>query len=361
MSAMAQPLESLIAGLTVETFGDRSRLVSGARPLDRAQPEDMAFVAGKIKPDVAFRSRAGVLFLSSELGELRPSDDSRTFVIASNPKDAFFAALTRLKPARARSSAALSPQAFIHPNAQIGPNTNVAPGATIGSGVVIGANCDISPGVCIGPGCRIGDQVQLHPNVVIYHDVQIGDRVTIQAGSAIGADGFGYTTRDGKHTRLPHFGTVRICDDVDIGACTTIDRAVIGETVIGEGTKIDNNVVIAHNCELGKHNLLVSQVGFAGSVTTGDYVVCAGQVGIADHVHIGTGAVLGAKAGVHKDLAGGRTYLGAPAAPVAEATRAVMAMQKLPQMRHTLRELERQMAAMQKRLSETDGPVREAA
>jgi len=358
---MPQPLESLIAGLTVETIGDRNRIVNGAKPLDRAETDDMAFVVGKVKPQVAFSSRAGVLFVTPEMSVQRPEADVRTLVVAADPKDAFFAALTRLRPARSRSAAAHSPHAFIHPNAQIGPNTNIAPGATIGSGVVIGANCDIQAGVFIGPGCRLGDFVQLHPNVVLYHDVEVGNRVIIQAGSAIGADGFGYTTRNGKHTRIPHFGTVRICDDVDIGACTTIDRAVIGETVIGEGTKIDNNVVIAHNCELGRHNLLVSQVGFAGSVTTGDYVVCAGQVGIADHVDIGTGAILGAKAGVHRDLPGGQTYLGAPAAPIAEATRAAMAVQKLPQLRQTVRELERQVAALQKQMSQINGSERAAA
>jgi UDP-3-O-[3-hydroxymyristoyl] glucosamine N-acyltransferase len=358
---MPQSLESLIAGLAVETVGDRNRIVCGAKPLDRAEPEDMAFVAGKTKPDIAFSSRAGVLFVTAEMSGFRSDADGKTLVVSSDPKDTFFTALTRLKPARARSTAAHSPHAFIHPNAQIGPNTNIAPGATIESGVVIGANCDIQAGVFIGPGCRLGNNVQLHPNVVLYHDIQIGNRVTIQAGSAIGADGFGYTTREGKHVRIPHFGIVRICDDVDIGACTTIDRAVIGETVIGEGTKIDNNVVIAHNCELGRHNLLVSQVGFAGSVTTGDYVVCAGQVGIADHVHIGTGAILGAKAGVHRDLPGGKSYLGAPAAPVAEATRAVMAMQKLPQLRQTVRELERQIAALQQRMNAIAGEDRAAA
>jgi UDP-3-O-[3-hydroxymyristoyl] glucosamine N-acyltransferase len=322
----------------------------------------MAFVSGKGKCAAAAKSRAGVVFVSpADSAALSAQTVERTLVVAGDPKDAFFSALKRLKPARPPLSIGQSPQAFIHPNAKIGPHTNVHPGATIGSGVVIGSHCEIHPGVSIGPGCRIGDRVSLHPNVVLYHDVTLGNRVTVQAGSVIGADGFGYRTRDGRHERIPHFGTVRIEDDVDIGACTTIDRAVIGETVIGEGTKIDNNVVIAHNCLLGKHNLLVSQVGFAGSVTTGDYVVCAGQVGIADHVNIGSGAILGAKAGVHKDLAGGKTYLGAPAAPIEEATRAVMTLQKLPQLRQSLRELERQMAALHRKIDGESDPVRSAA
>jgi len=348
---MPQPLRVLVAGSNVEIIGDAERPVAGARPLEDAGADDMAFLAGKENRTVATRSKCGVLFVSrDDAARLAPARGPLTLVAADDPKAEFFAALARLKPARAIPRTGQSPQAFIHPNAQIGRNTNVHPGAHIASGVVIGNDCDIHPGVCIGPGSRIGDRVQLHPNVVVYHEVVIGDRVIIQAGSVIGADGFGYRTVGGRHERLPHYGTVRIEDDVEIGACTTIDRAVIGETVIGEGTKIDNNVVIAHNCRLGKHNLLVSHVGFAGSVTTGDYVVCAGQVGVADHCDIGTGAVLGAKCGVHKDLPGGKTYLGAPAAPIEEATRAVMALQKLPQMRQTLRELERQVASIRRQL-----------
>ncbi len=181
--------------------------------------------------------------------------------------------------------------------------------------VVIGEHCDIHPGVSIGPGCRIGDHTILYPNVVLYHDVQIGQRVILHAGAVIGTDGFGYQLAEGKHQKLHHYGHVRIEDDAEIGANTTIDRALVGETIIGQGTKIDNLVMIAHNCELGQHNVLASQVGFAGSVTTGDYVVCAGQVGIADHVHLGTGSVLAAQAGVHKSLAGGKVYFGGARQP----------------------------------------------
>lgn len=350
---MPHSLEILINGLVAEIIGDRARPVEGAQPLECAGPGDMAFVVGKDNLVSAARSRAGVLFVRPEYeAALRSDGANRTLVVTEDPKEAFFAALVRLRPSRTRSTVGQSPHAFIHPNAQIGPNTNVHPGATIGSGVVIGANCEIQCGVHLASGVRIGDNVQLHPNVVVYHDVVIGNRVVIQAGSVIGAEGFGYRTRDGRHERIPHCGIVRIEDDVDIGACSTIDRAVLGETVIGLGTKIDNNVVIAHNCRLGRHNLLVSQVGFAGSVTTGDYVVCAGQVGVADHVNIGAGVILGAKAGVHKDLPGGKTYLGAPAAPIAETTRAVMALQKLPQMRQTLRDLERQVAELRKQVDQ---------
>ena len=351
---MSQSLDTLIAGLTADVVGDRYRLVLGAQPLENAEATDMAFVLGKENLATAQRSAAGILFVQPGTNETLASREAdRTFVVTDDPKGAFFTALARLRPIRERTRVGRSPHAIIHPNAQIGARTNVHAGAVIESGVVIGTDCEIGAGVYIGHDSRLGDDVQLHPNVVLYHDIRIGDRVTIQAGSVVGADGFGYRQQDGRHLRLHHFGTVRIEDDVDVGACTTIDRALIGETVIGRGTKIDNNVVIAHNCRLGEHNLLVSQVGFAGSVTTGDNVVCAGQVGVADHVHIGTGAMVGAKAGVHKNLAGHQNYLGAPAAPIAEATRSVMALQKLPQLRKTVRDLERQVAELKASLRES--------
>ncbi len=358
---MSQPIETLVAGRSVELRGRGDRVVAGGQPLELAGPDDMAFHVGRSVAPAA-KSAAGVVFLSpADADALGPPGDGRTYVVSADPKNQFFDALTRLRPRRPRSTIGQSPHAFIHPNAQIGPRTNVHPGASVGSGAVIGARCEIGPGVHVGPGCRIGDDVRLDPHVVLYHDVIIGDRVSIQAGSVIGADGFGYSTRGGRHERIPHFGIVRIEDDVDIGANTTIDRAVLGETVIGTGSKLDNLVVIAHNCRIGRHNLMVSQVGLAGSVTTGDYVVCAGQVGIADHVHIGTGAILGAKSGIHKDMPGGQTYLGTPAAPAEETFRSVMALQKLPQMRKTLRDLEKQVAELTARLQADDAKPRVAA
>ena len=223
----------------------------------------------------------------------------------------------------------------------------------------IGDNCSIGHGVVIGAGCRIGNNVTIHPNSVLYDDVIVGNDVTIHATCVIGADGFGYRLVDGRHEHLPHYGTVRICDDVEIGAGTTIDRAKVGETVIGSGTRIDNQVMIGHNCVIGRNNLLVSQVGCAGSVTTGDYVVCAGQVGIADHVHLGDGAIIGAKAGVHRDMPGGQSYLGAPASPAGEATRQLMALKKLPELRSTVKKLQKEIATLTARMD--DSSINDAA
>ncbi|MEY3226327.1 MAG: UDP-3-O-acylglucosamine N-acyltransferase, partial [Planctomycetota bacterium] len=282
-----------------------------------------------------------------------PASEERTWILVPEAEPAFLTVAGILRPPRQRPAIGISSRAIIHESARIGANTNIHPLAVIGADVRIGHSCDIHPGTVIGDGCIIGDNVVLHPGTILYSDVHIGNHVIIHAGCVIGADGFGYRLVNGGHLRLPHFGIVRICDDVEIGACTTIDRAKVGETVIGTGTRIDNQVMIGHNCHVGRHNLLVSQVGFAGSVTTGDYVVCAGQVGVADHVHLGDGAIIGAKAGVHRDMPGGQTYLGAPAGPAAETTRQLMALKRLPEIRDTVRQLEQELAALRKRLGDS--------
>ncbi|HUG93729.1 MAG TPA: UDP-3-O-(3-hydroxymyristoyl)glucosamine N-acyltransferase [Planctomycetaceae bacterium] len=358
---MQTTVRALAERLQGAVSGDPARLLSGVRSIDRAGPGDLSFAADERNLRKLSRSAAGAVLLSRADAERYAALAERMSLIAVDDTFAAFGqSLDLFRPPRPRPPVGLSRDAHVSPTARIGAFTNIFPGAHILDDVTIGESCDIHPGVFIGAGCRIGSHVTLHANAVLYADVSVGNRVTIHASAVIGADGFGYRLRDGKHVRIPHRGTVRIEDDVEIGACTTIDRAMIGETVIGEGTKIDNLVMIAHNCELGRHNILVSQVGFAGSVTTGDYVVCAGQVGIADHVHLGERAVLGSKAGVHKDVPGGQTYLGAPAMPAAETRRIVMAQQRLPELRVTVRALEQQVAELTRRLNELAGGPEES-
>jgi UDP-3-O-[3-hydroxymyristoyl] glucosamine N-acyltransferase len=174
----------------------------------------------------------------------------------------------------------------------------------------------------------------------LYDQVTLGDRVILHATAVLGADGFGYQLKNGAFEKIPQLGTVIIEDDVEIGAGTTIDRAMIGATKIGRGTKLDNQIMIGHNCELGAHNVFASQVGLAGSVTTGEYVICGGQVGVTDHVHIGDGARLASKSGVRKDLAGGQAYVGQPVQPERDGMRTIMATQKLPEMARRVRKME---------------------
>jgi UDP-3-O-[3-hydroxymyristoyl] glucosamine N-acyltransferase len=191
--------------------------------------------------------------------------------------------------------------------------------------------------------------------VVLYDGVILGDRVIVHANSVLGADGFGYRLEKGRHVKVPQLGWVEVGDDVEIGAGTTIDRGAIGPTCVGAGTKIDNLVQIGHNNQLGKHNLIVSQAGLAGSCTTGDYVVLAGQAGIADHVNIGDRAVVGAKAGVHRDIPPGETAFGYPATQAMQQKRMQVALAKLPALLAEFRELKQRLAEL-----ESAGKLKEA-
>ncbi len=333
-------IEQLTTELSAELCGDGSGVISGAHSLENSATGDITFVDGEINLRKLKTSNASAVLVGRKL-QKSPllKNVPQAVLVVKDAKQAFLKVLEMFHPPRQRVELGVSMHATVHPSASIGRHTNVHPGAHIAEGVVVGEHCDIHPGVCLGAGCQVGDGSVLHPNVVLYPDVKIGNRVTLHAGAVIGNDGFGYQFDGGSHRKLPHFGTVRIEDDVEIGANTTIDRAMVGETVIGRGTKIDNLVMIAHNCQLGTHNVVAALTGFAGSSSTGDYVVCAGQVGVADHVHLGTGAVLGAHSGATKSLPGGQTYLGAPAEPVEESRKQYMIIRKLPQMRDQLREL----------------------
>jgi UDP-3-O-[3-hydroxymyristoyl] glucosamine N-acyltransferase len=357
---MSMTVEALAEWLGGEVIGDATRIVERVQSLSKAGPQSITFFVGDRNPIQLKGSTAAAILVDRKLqGALKTAGYPSTFILVDDPKDAFLAVAEHFAPRNVRPPVGISPDAYVSATAQIGRGTNIFPSAHVAAGVIIGDNCDIHPGVVIGRGCQLGDEVVLNPNVVLYENTIIGNRVTIHAGAVIGADGFSYRLIDGRHERIPHYGSVRIEDDVEIGACSTIDRAMVDETVIGQGTKLDNLVMIGHNCEIGRHNLFVSQVGLAGSVTTGDYVICAGQVGIADHIHLGTRSVVGAKAGVHKDVPAGERQIGVPAIPEAECRRVVMAQHKLPEMRQQLKALERQVEELKSKLAHltSQGPI----
>jgi UDP-3-O-[3-hydroxymyristoyl] glucosamine N-acyltransferase len=349
---MSMTVGALAEWLGGEIIGDQTRVIDKAQSLGKAGPRSVTFFVGDRNHIQLKGSHATAILVDCKLRDaLKVAGYSSAFILVDDPKEAFLEVAGRFATPRARPQIGISTDAYVSATAQIGKNTNIHPGAHVAAGSVIGDNCDIHPGAVVSRGCRLGDGVVLYPNAVLYEGTVVGNRVIIHAGVVIGADGFSYRPVDGRHERIVHYGTVRIEDDVEIGACTTIDRAMIDETVIGQGTKIDNLVMIGHNCEIGRHNLFVSQVGLAGSVTTGDYVVCAGQVGIADHVHLGTRSVLGAKAGVRKDVPAGQRQIGVPAIPEADCRRVVMAQHKLPEMRQQLRALERHVEALTAQLA----------
>ena len=331
MPTTVRQLAELVCG---EVHGDGELLIHCARPLGEAGPGDITFVeheryAAQLP---ASRASAAVVSLSLQANGL-------TLIRVSDPLTAFVTIACHLRDRVEPPRHGIDPLASIHPTAVIGPDASVFPFAMVGEGTVIGARCRLHSGVAIGRYCRLGDDVELYPHVVLYDDTILGHRVIVHANSVLGADGFGYRFQNGSHFKVPQLGRVEVGDDVEIGACTTIDRGTFQATRIGDGTKIDNLVQVAHNCHIGRHNLLISQVGIAGSSSTGDYVVIAGQVGIADHVQVGDRVVIGAKAGVTKDIAPGERMLGAPATPEREQKRILMSLEKLPEMRREIRRI----------------------
>ncbi|MBX9678012.1 MAG: UDP-3-O-(3-hydroxymyristoyl)glucosamine N-acyltransferase [Gemmataceae bacterium] len=335
MSFTVRQLADLVQGQVV---GDGERLVLHARTLAEAREGDISFLEhDKYLPQL-LASQASVIVVSPNI-----PIEGRTLIQAKDPLAAFVAIVKKLQNKPELTPMGIDPRAAVHPSAQVGADPSIGPFAAIGEHCIVGARCRIHPGAVIGPNCKLGDDVVIYPNAVLYEGVVLGDRVIVHANTVLGADGFGYRFRNGKHVKVAQLGAVEVGNDVEIGSCTTIDRGAFQATRIGEGTKIDNLVQIAHNCNIGKHNLLISQMGIAGSSSTGDYVVIAGQVGITDHVHIGEKAVIGAKAGVTKDIPAGQRTLGAPATPERDQKRILISLEKLPEMRKDIRKIKQQL------------------
>src|SRR5581483_4226016 len=225
-----------------------------------------------------------------------------------------------------------------HPLPGIHPKAHVEPTATIGEGTVI------YPGAYIGRDVKIGRDCIIYPNVAIYEECILGDRVIIHSNTSIGVDGFGFAFHGGVHHKIPQIGNVIIENDVEIGANCTVARAALSSTIIGAGTKIDAQVMVAHNCKIGKGCIIVAQVGLAGSVTLGDYVTLAGQVGVAGHLKIGDRATIAAKTGVMTDIEPGSTMMGIPAMEAKDARRVYAAFLKLPDLVQRIREMEQALA-----------------
>lgn len=344
------------------TLGELARLVGGdlrgdARiPLTGAATTDVARSGEVTLADRPDRARAiSACLASAVIASPNVDCGGKPSIVVADVHAAFATAVRHFRPPRVPARIGVSPQAIVSSSARLAPHVEVHPGATIAEDVRIGAHTTIHSGVRIMAGCTIGSGVAIFPNAVLYEDTHVGDRVVIHAGAIIGAYGFGYRQVDGRHLLSAQLGNVEIAADVEIGAATTIDRGTYGPTVIGEGTKIDNLVMIAHNCRLGRHNLICSQVGIAGSTTTGDYVVMAGQVGVRDHVHIGDRAVLCSKAGVSNDVEAGVEMLGAPAVTLRQAKLQMAAVAKLPEMRRQFRILQRQLAELRGEQDDVDG------
>ncbi len=338
-----RPLGELARLVGGELAGDPGTSIRGLAPLDRAEPGDLSFVTGPRHRAAAIQSRASAFLAPPDLPL-----PGRAVIRVAEPLVAVARLLRVFHPEP-------SPPAGIHPTAVVAESARVARDAAVMAYVVVGPESVVASGavlhphVVLGPRCRVGEGSVLHAHVVLREDVDVGQRVTIHAGAVLGADGFGYVFDGTRHQKIPQVGRVVIEDDVEIGANVAIDRATLGDTVIGHGTKIDNLVQIGHNTLVGADSIIVAQTGISGSCRIGSRVVLAGQVGVADHVTVGDDARVGAQSGLHRDVPPGTQVLGTPALPAGEARRTMAALPRLPELVRTVRAIERRLAELERR------------
>ena len=334
-------LADLASDLGADVIGDENFEVCGVRPLDTAKAEHLSFLHNPKYVDEAKASEAGAILVAD--AEVLPG---RNLLVCPEPYLALAQALEIFHPMErpepgVHPSAVVAAGVSVGEGASIGPLASVAEGVTVGEGTVVGAGCVIGRGVGIGVDCL------LHPRVVVGEQCRIGDRCNVHSGTVIGSDGFGFATVDGTHHKVPQVGIVVLEDDVELGANVCVDRAALGETRIGRGTKVDNLVQIAHNVEIGEHCLLVAQVGISGSTQIGHHTVFAGQSGCSGHLKIGSGVVLVARAAAYKDVPDGATMAGAPARPHREWLKANANLQRLDGLREKVKQLEKRLAQLE--------------
>jgi UDP-3-O-[3-hydroxymyristoyl] glucosamine N-acyltransferase len=322
---------SALTGAVARPDAPPDRRISGIAPLDRAAPNEISFLQSPKFAAQFAATRAGICLTTEKFAAQAPKNVA--VLVTPAPYRAFVAVAQKLYPDAMRPSSlfeasGVSPSALVHQSARLESGVVIDPAAVIGPRAEIGSGTVIAPGAVIGPDVRIGRDCVIGAGCTIVHTL-IGDRVIIHAGTRIGQDGFGYLPGVAGHGKIPQVGRVIIQDGVEIGANTTIDRGAIRDTVIGEGTKIDNLVQIAHNVEIGRHCVLAAHTGISGSCTIGDYVMMGGRVGLADNLTIGTGAMIGAAAGVMTDIPPGEKWVGIPAMPMKEFFKGVAAVRKL--------------------------------
>jgi UDP-3-O-[3-hydroxymyristoyl] glucosamine N-acyltransferase len=343
----ASQLAQLVGGRVLAGRDEVS--VSGVAAIEDATPSDATFFGNSKYLPALRQSKAGIALVPADFSEDLP--EVGAVIGVANPSLAFAAVVAALQPPLPPLPPGIHATAVISPFAKLGREVSVHAYAVIEDAAEIGGGSSIGAHSFVGRQSRIGAETMLHPHVTIRERVTIGSRCVVHSGAVIGGDGFGFETVDGRHVKVPQVGGVEIGDEVEIGAGVTIDRARFGMTRIGEGTKIDNLVQIAHNVVIGPHCLIVAQAGISGSTRLGKYVVLAGQVGVVGHITLGDGSTVGAQSGVSKSVPAGAKVFGSPAEPMMEAAESIARVRRLPKLIERVKQLEAEVASLKEQLN----------
>jgi len=348
---MAYTAKQIADYLHGEVIGNQDVSVSSFSKIEEGKPGTISFLANPKYTSFIYTTKADIVLVNEDFVAEKPIE--ATLIKVKNAYTALASLMEMVKSSTPQKSGTES-MSFVSDTAEVGENVYIGAFAYIGENAEVGENSKIYPQVYIGDNVKIGKNTTVFPGVRIYHDCVIGDNCIIHSGSVIGADGFGYSKEDNIYHKIPQLGNVLIEDDVEIGANTTIDRSVMGSTIIRRGVKLDNLIQIAHNCEIGENTAMAAQVGIAGSTKIGENCVLGGQVGIGGHITIGKNSQIGAQSGIISNTKEESVVMGSPAFPVKNFFKSSIIIPKLPDMYRQLNALEREIAELKKKLEPID-------
>ncbi len=347
---MEKTLKELADYVGGDVIGDESIKIKGVMPIEEAREGYITFVSNKKYLKNLKQTEASAIIAAPGT-----QVEDKNLLVTKNPYLAFAKVVDLMMNPGIVYPGTLDDSARVSDTAEIGNNVTAYPFVFIGENAKVADNVVLHPGVYIGDECQIGKDTIIHPNAVIHKGTIIGERVVIHGNVVLGCSGYGYAPDGKTFYKIPQVGIAVVEDDVDIGANTTINRGVMGETRIKRGTKIDSEVMIAHNVEIGEDTLVTSQVGIAGSVEIGNNVILAGGSGVAGHIKVGDGVTLGGWSGAIKDLPAGGTFLGTPAIEIERMRKCFILMQRLPELKKTVKDLQGKIEKLEKRLSSDEG------
>ncbi len=343
---MEHTLEAIAKHVKGQLIGDGATRIRGVNALEAVQPGELSFADTPKRLIQALATPASALIVASDAGDL----GGKSGVSVGNPKLAFALVLDLFHPTPVPDGR-VHPTAVLGEGVRLGEQVSIRAHAALGDGVTVGKGTIIESGAVVGDGVTIGDGCIIGPNTVLYRQTRLGNRVFIHGGTVIGGDGFGYVFHEGRHVKVPQVGNVVIEDDVEIGCNVCVDRATVGSTIIKRGTKIDNQVQIAHNNQIGQHVIITGQCGFSGSITVGDYAVFGGRTAITDHVTIGERVQAGFGSVVTKSIGPGEIVWGYPARPAETTKHQLAALARLPVFLKRFAELLARLATAEERIT----------